>query len=163
MERNCTNCTKNPFLCEWSSYKEDICGGWESFKQNGITTAKVYKTAPKNATKEGKSRMSLLPMDVLRKYMIPAYEEGIIKYSRESWRAGFLVSEMVDAAFRHIEEFFYENEDIDPSSDTAKHHIAGGIFSLLCILQTLEKHPELDNRDKATGLDSLKERVERKI
>lgn len=104
--------------------------------------------APKNNLIEKKAQMSLLPMDLLRKYLTPAYEEGITKYKRESWRMGFNTSVMIDAALRHIEEFFWEGEDIDPDSKNNKHHLAGAIFSLLSILHTLETRPELDDRIK---------------
>lgn len=103
--------------------------------------------------------MSLLPMDMLEKYLVPAYEEGIAKYYRESWRKGFYVSDMVDAAQRHITDFFWKREDIDPDSPTCKHHLAGAIFSLITILHTLETRPELDDRkpmpetDEATKTD----------
>ena len=109
------------------------------------------KTAPKNNVQEGKARMSLLPLDILRKYIIPAYEEGLIKYERESWRGGFQVSVLIDAAMRHMETFFYEGEDFDPDAEKlgiTKHHLAGAVFSLLSILWTLDTRPELDDRVK---------------
>jgi len=104
------------------------------------------KTAPKNNIEEGKPRPSLLPMDVLIKYLCEAYEEGVIKYERDSWREGFKTSNMIDAAFRHIVAFFWGKQDIDESSSTKKHHLAGAIFSLLSILHTLDTKPELDDR-----------------
>ena len=107
---------------------------------------KQAATAPKNNLAEGKPQMSLLPMDLLKKYLTVAYEEGIDKYKRESWRAGFNTSTMIDAALRHIEAFFWQGEDIDPDSKNNKHHLAGAIFSLLSILHTLDTRPELDDR-----------------
>lgn len=64
-------------------------------------------TAPKNNPQEAKARASLLPMDLLMEYLVPAYEEGIQKYERESWRKGFATSTMIDAALRHIEAFYW--------------------------------------------------------
>lgn len=107
--------------------------------------------APKNNTKEGKPRPSLIPLDVLIRHLCPAYEEGVLKYQRESWRKGFCVSTMIDAAQRHISDFFYRGEDFDPDAaklGIKKHHLAGAIFSLLSILHTLETRPELDDRHK---------------
>jgi len=63
-------------------------------------------TAPKNNIEEGKPRMSLLPLDLLSKYLVPAYEEGVKKYNRESWRDGFHTSIMIDSVLRHIEVVF---------------------------------------------------------
>ena len=105
-------------------------------------------TAPKNNIQEGKPRLSLLPLDVLGKYLVPAYEEGVKKYQRESWRGGFHVSVMVDAALRHIEEFFWQGKDVDQDSQTGKHHLAGAIFCLVSILHTLDTRPDLDDRRK---------------
>lgn len=114
-------------------------------------------TAPKNNVREGKSRITLLPMDVLIKYLIPAYEEGVIKYERESWRGGFHTSVLVDAALRHICDFYWSGNDADKDSVTKKHHLAGAIFSLISILHTLDTRPELDDRQelKQGGQDEL--------
>lgn len=111
------------------------------------------KTAPKNNLQEGKPRLSLLPMDILTKYLVPAYEEGVIKYERESWRQGFHTSVMVDAALRHIHEFFWHGHNQDKDSLTGKHHLAGAIFSLVSILHTLDTKPDLDDRQINQGLE----------
>lgn len=111
----------------------------------------VLETAPKNNSKEGKPRVSLLPMDVLTEFLVPAYEEGCLKYDRESWRKGFQTSVLIDAAQRHMTDFFYLREDWDPDAvklGVKKHHLAGAIFSLLSILWSLKTRPELDDRSK---------------
>jgi hypothetical protein len=105
-------------------------------------------TAPKNNLTEGKPRPSLLPLDVLMRHLCSAYEEGIIKYERESWRNGFLVSTMIDAALRHIIKFFWEGEDLDSESKVGNHHLSAAIFSLISILHTLDTKPALDDRHK---------------
>lgn len=111
-----------------------------------LEMVKPIGLAPKNAGEEGKPRVTLIPMDILTEYLTPAYNEGIEKYERESWRRGFPVSEMIDACKRHTDAFFHGNEDIDPDSTTEKHHLAGAIFSLISALHTLKYHPELDDR-----------------
>ena len=108
-------------------------------------------TAPKNNIQEGKPRMSLLPLDLLEKYLVPAYEEGVWKYDRESWRGGFHTSVLIDAAMRHLNEFYWQGQDKDPDSPTEKHPLAGVIFSCLSILNTLETRPELDDRPGRAG------------
>lgn len=149
MKKTCNNC-----FYAGVSYDSPNCNTCRDLNKWRKKSVKPKpETAPKNNIQEGKARMSLLPMDVLQKYLVPAYEEGIIKYDRESWRKGFNTSIMIDATLRHIGEFFWENCDIDSNSSTNKHHLAGAIFSLLCILQTLDKHPELDDRCKDTGMD----------
>lgn len=110
-----------------------------------------FRTAPKKHVEENKPMPSLLPMDLLIEYLEPAYREGLDKYYRESWRGGFPVSVMIDAAMRHIVEFFYHGANTDIDSSTKKHHLAGAIFSLLCVLWTLKTRPELDDRRKNGG------------
>lgn len=112
--------------------------------------------APKDAHKDGKPIVSLIPMDLLIEFLEPAYREGLIKYEQESWRRGFLLSDLYDAAQRHIQAFFFECEDHDQEAlerfQIKKHHLAGAIFSLLSALHTQKYHPHFDNRrDPATG------------
>lgn len=111
--------------------------------------------APKNNEQEGKPDPTLLPMDLLIKYVVPAYQQELKKYWRESWRHGFQVSVMVAAAMRHISDFFWNCEDYDPDAEQygiQKHHLAGAIFSLLSILNTLDAHPEMDDRRRKTNV-----------
>lgn len=89
-------------------------------------------------------------------FLPPAYEEGLIKYERESWRRGFKVSKMFEAATRHLIAFQYYGENLDPEAiekfGIEKHHLAGAIFSLLSILHTMKYRPELDDRrDPSNG------------
>lgn len=116
----------------------------------------TIKTAPKNNAIENKPRASLNPDDLIIEFLTPAYEEGLIKYSRESWRGGFEVSVMFDALKRHITKFYYEGEDFDPDSRALgvnKHHLGGAMFCILSILQTLKTRPELDDRPNKITLD----------
>jgi len=111
---------------------------------------KKLAPAPKNANKDGKPKVSLLPMDILIECLVPAYEEGIIKYERESWRRGFKITEMRDAAERHMTAFFDLCEDYDVEAkekfNIDKHHLGGAIFSLLSAFHTMKYHSELDDR-----------------
>lgn len=117
---------------------------------NGFKVPPINGRAPKDAGKDGKPRPSLIPMDILIEFVLPAYEEGLLKYEKESWRRGFIISELMDAAERHITSFLYKGEDYDKESaetfNMQKHHLAGAIFSLLSALHTLKYHPELDDR-----------------
>ena len=105
--------------------------------------------APKNNVQENKSQMSLIPLDILSDILVPTYMEGLIKYSRESWRKGFLMSTMMDSTQRHLSAFFYKGEDYDPDAQKLginKTHLGGAIFSILCMSDTFLNHPELDDR-----------------
>lgn len=144
----CNSCIHYP-LCEGSYLEKVAC---PDYKQRS-------SLAPKMARSEKKPQISLIPMDILRTFILPAYEEGVIKYERESWRRGFNVMEMVDAANRHIESFSHSGEDFDKEAwekfGIMKHHLAGAIFSLISILHTLAYHPELDDRKDPKNGDPL--------
>ena len=111
--------------------------------------------APKNNEQEAKSQMSLIPMDLLAKFLVPAYQEGLEKYYRESWREGFPISIMMDACLRHLTDFFYKGEDYDQDVPPGikKHHLGAAMFCILSMLETLETRPDLDDRQiKKEGL-----------
>lgn len=108
-------------------------------------------TAPKNNEIENKPQPSLIPMDLLIEFLEPAYREGLIKYHRESWREGFYTTDMFDACQRHLSSYFYSCEDYDPDAKKLgikKTHLAGALFSIICMLDTLKNHTELDDRIK---------------
>lgn len=109
------------------------------------------KTAPKNNAEEDKPQMSLIPYDLLREFLEPAYREGLIKYSRESWRGGFKISVMMDALLRHTTQFFFGLEDYDSDAEklgVKKHHLGAALFCILCMCDTVKNHPELDDRGR---------------
>jgi len=114
-----------------------------------ITEKETKETAPKNHEQENKPQMSLIPMDLLRDFLEPAYREGLIKYYRESWRKGFKSTVMMDALQRHLTQWFYEGQEFDPDAEklgVKKHHLGGALFCLLCLCDTVSNHPELDDR-----------------
>ena len=120
-------------------------------------------TAPKNIEQEAKPKMSMIPFDLLRDFLIPAYEEGVIKYYRESWRKGFKISDMFDSLQRHSTQFFHNLEDDDKEAlerfNIKKHHLGAMLFAVLCMCDTITNHPELDDREAIMkGLvDEIKE------
>lgn len=110
--------------------------------------------APKNNIEENKPDMSLIPMDLLGKYLVPAYEEGLVKYYRDSWRLNFPHSVMIAAARRHLSEFWENGEDFDQDNESGnpKHHLAGVIFCCLAMLNVhdtgdIEKDDRRYNRE----------------
>lgn len=101
--------------------------------------------APKNNVKENKHKMSSLPLDILADMLCPAYEEGDEKYYRESWREGFDLSVMMDAAQRHLEKFFFEREDYDPEYPK-KHHLGAVLFCVISMYNSWKNYEEFDDR-----------------
>ncbi len=104
--------------------------------------------APKNNESESKLQMSLIPLDVLAEMLCPAYQEGIDKYYRESWRKGFRTSVMMDACLRHLTAFYFQGEDFDPEYQT-KHHLGAAVFCLISMYFSVQNFPELDDRNAA--------------
>lgn len=108
------------------------------------------ETAPKNTLAENKQNLDLIPWDLLAEFLPNAYEEGLIKYYKESWKKGFLTCDMFAATMRHLIAY-RSGEDYDPAAaklGIKKHHLAGALFSILCMLDTFKNHKELDDRKK---------------
>lgn len=111
--------------------------------------------APKNNEKENKLRPHLLPLDLLMELLCPAYEEGLLKYFKESWRMGFLHSVMYDACQRHIKAFYFDKEEFDQETlklyGIKKPHLGAAIFCLISMYITQKLHPHMDDR----GMDMV--------
>ena len=109
----------------------------------------MKSNGPKNTIEEGKADLDLIPWDILARHLPQAYEEGLIKYYKESWKLGFTTTSMYAAAMRHLIAY-RSGEDYDPSAKALgvdKHHLAGALFSILCMLDTFDNFPELDDRN----------------
>ena len=109
--------------------------------------------APKNYEREGKHRMSELPLDLLAELLCPAYKEGTdYKYYRYSWRKGFKLSVMMDACLRHLNKFFNDGEDYDQEAfdryGLKKHHLGAAIFCIISMYNDWKYNPNNDDRPK---------------
>lgn len=123
--------------------------------------------APKNTLAEKKVNLDLPPWELICEFMPPAYEEGLIKYYKESWKEGFTTTEMFAGALRHL--FAYRRgEDWDKEAEELgikKHHLAGALFCIFCMLDTFKNHPELDDRfanhrPKAWNEEEMERKIE---
>jgi hypothetical protein len=79
--------------------------------------------------------------------MISALEYGCKKYFENSWRKGFLVADMYDAANRHMDAFFHDRDDIDVESGC--HHLDCVIFSVAMMRYSVDIEG-MDNRPPVT-------------
>lgn len=120
-------------------------------------------TAPKNNIVENKPKASTIPIDLIMLFLCPAYEEGFVKYWRESWRKGFNTTTMADSLLHHYSAYIHDKEDYDKESwekyKIKKHHLGAMLFCVLCMCDTFENHPELDDRHK----DWEKEKKEKTV
>jgi len=147
MKKNCETCkyaNVETLICS-SCIKDKKFPAWEADEP-------IKKNAPKNNKKENKPDMSLLPLDLLTELLCPAYEVGIKKYWRDSWREGFKSTIMFAACLRHMTAFFFKGEDYDPDAlknqKIKVHHLGSAIFCLISMYDSWKNHPELDNRRK---------------
>ena len=103
------------------------------------------KFAPKNNEEENKPKLGLLPFDVLEQDAI-AYEYGVYKYDQYSWTEGFITSELISSAMRHIKAYFWDGEIYDKEAmekGFKMHHLASARFCLASIL-----HAEIEGIGK---------------
>lgn len=122
------------------------------------------ETAPKNTANEDKLDLDLIPWGLIAKHLPPAYIEGLIKYYKRSWELGFTTTAMYSGAMRHLIAY-RDGEDYDPSAKELgidKHHLAGALFCILCMLDTFDNHPELDDRKKEYRPDDWSTEVMKK-
>ena len=110
--------------------------------------------SPKNDAEEKKPTPNVIPMDLLIPLLCPTYQEGIEKYYKNSWRmgGGFPISLGYDSLIRHLTAFYFKKEDYDKETEEKfgfkKHHLGAIIFWAICMYDTLENHPKLDDRKK---------------
>ena len=94
---------------------------------------------------QGKCRLAMIPLDC-HKWEADGFAYGSSKYSKDNWRKGMLISEQMDSLFRHLNAFYNENTDIDEESGV--HHLGLAQCNLAMIINTLNNHPEMDDRYK---------------
>ncbi len=104
--------------------------------------------APKNNKEEKKPNLGLLPFDVLKEDAI-AYEYGIFKYEKYSWMEGFVTSELIASALRHIGNYFWYGEKYDDEALAAgfkMHSLASARFCLASIIHAEIEGLGVDDR-----------------
>ena len=104
-----------------------------------VTFVRSYQKAVKAG------RLGMIPLDC-HKWEADGFTYGATKYSPNNWRKGLPISEQMDSLLRHLNAFFNEYEDIDPESGV--HHLGLAQCNLAMMVNTLENHPELDDRFK---------------
>ncbi len=89
--------------------------------------------------------LSVIPLNVLAAVALGMLE-GALKYARHNYRiVGVRASVYVDAASRHIAQF-YEGQDFDPESKAGLHHIDKAIASLVVLSDSIKRGNWVDDR-----------------
>lgn len=71
-------------------------------------------------------------------------EFGADKYKRHNWKQGFPITEIEDSLLRHLQDFHNcEDDDVESKCKHAGHIM----WNAAALIECLERHPELDNRD----------------
>lgn len=99
---------------------------------------------PKEAFGDLKPKLHLVP-ETLVVYAARAMQEGL-KYGPYNWReSAVCASTYVSAVRRHLAAW-WDGEETDPESATAKHHLGGAAASLAILIDALECGTLLDDR-----------------
>lgn len=89
-----------------------------------------FNTGARRDNKDGKGRYDLLPPLTIHDLALH-YQKGCQKYGDRNWEKGIPISEYVDSAKRHINEF--ELGLID------ENHLISAIWNLVCMYETLKR------------------------
>jgi hypothetical protein len=113
-----------------------------------MSTVADFKKAsnPKDALGTRKvPLLSVLPLNVIAAVAL-GMMEGALKYARHNYRiVGVRASVYVDAASRHLAQF-YEGQDLDPDSKAGLHHIDKAIASLVVLSDSIKLGNWVDDR-----------------
>ncbi len=89
-------------------------------------------------------RFDLIPPNVLWQ-VAEHFGKGAEKYAPRNWEQGCDWSLWFSAMQRHAWQF-WGGEDIDP--ETGTRHLCAVIFHAMCLLESMDTHPELDDRSR---------------
>ena len=93
---------------------------------------------------EGKMAWELVDFEALEP-MVEVLMFGASKYSKDNWKKGQAITELLGSLFRHIIAF-QKGEDLDEES--GKSHIGHAMCNLMFIQYVLNNHKHFDDRKK---------------
>ena len=93
---------------------------------------------------EGKMAWELVDFKALEP-MVEVLMFGASKYSKDNWKKGQAITELLGSLFRHIIAF-QKGEDLDEES--GKSHIGHAMCNLMFIQYVLDNHKHFDDRKK---------------
>jgi len=96
---------------------------------------------------EGKMAWELVDFESL-KPLVEVLMFGATKYSKDNWKKGQAITELLGSLFRHIIAF-QNGEDLDEES--GKSHIGHAMCNLMFIQYVLTHHEKFDDRNKIGG------------
>lgn len=97
---------------------------------------KTFDTGAVRSVDADNVRYDLITPVGLRR-LAETYKEGAIKYGVDNWKKGFPISECLNHAMKHIEQY----RDGDVSED----HLAHAVWNLMTIMHFEERMPEMQD------------------
>ena len=95
---------------------------------------------------EGKMAWELVDFESLEP-LVEVLMFGATKYSKDNWKKGQAITELLGSLFRHIIAF-QNGEDLDEES--GKSHIGHAMCNLMFIQYVLDNHKHFDDRKKGS-------------
>ena len=117
--------------------------------KHSLEEIKDYYDINKQAVKHDidKPRMSLVPtLALIEIAKVMTY--GAKKYDSYNWAKGFDWTRLLDASMRHLMAF---NKGEDNDQETGYSHLAHAACCVMMLYDTVQLHPEKDNRFKYDG------------
>ena len=96
---------------------------------------------------EGKMAWELVDFESLEP-LVEVLMFGATKYSKDNWKKGQAITELLGSLFRHIIAF-QKGEDLDEES--GKSHIGHAMCNLMFIQYVLDNHKHFDDRKKGAS------------
>ena len=96
---------------------------------------------------QGKGRCDLLPPNALLR-LARHFETGSLKYGDRNWELGIPCHSFADSGMRHLLKYMAGNTDED--------HLIAAIWNLMCLAETEELRPEMQDIPSRSKKDQLK-------
>ena len=95
-----------------------------------------FQTGAVRDMHQGKGRCDLLPPNALLR-LARHFETGSLKYGDRNWELGIPCHSFADSGMRHLLKFM--------AGDTDEDHLIAAIWNLMCLAETEQLRPEMQD------------------
>lgn len=106
-----------------------------------------FQTGAVRDMHQGKGRCDLLPPNALLR-LARHFEKGSLKYGDRNWELGIPCHSFADSGMRHLLKYMAGNTDED--------HLIAAIWNLMCLAETEELRPEMQDIPSREPIDQLR-------
>ena len=106
-----------------------------------------FQTGAVRDMHQGKGRCDLLPPNALLR-LARHFETGSLKYGDRNWELGIPCHSFADSGMRHLLKYMAGNTDED--------HLIAAIWNLMCLAETEELRPEMQDIPSREPIDQLR-------